>query len=112
MNRKSTFLSVAAMTVAVAVVPAAGLESKQVGGSQRQQFTIQGWSSDKTKAEIFTGTIWMNGGQFVLRDEHKHLWYQLDDQKWAGRFEGKEVKIVGTLDAAENEIHVQRIEED
>jgi len=111
MNRKSTFLTVAMLTVVFGTaVPALRLDSKQIGGSQTQQFTIQGQSSDKTEAKIFSGTIWMNGDRYVLRDERKKLWYQLDDQKSAARFEGKQVKVIGTLDAANSEIHVQRIE--
>ena len=112
MDRKSTFLTVAMMTAAFgAVVPAVRLDSKQVGGAQTRRFTMQGQSSDKPEAKIFTGTIWMNGNRFVLRDERKKLWYQLDDQRSAARFEGKQVKVIGTLDPANCEIHVQRIEE-
>jgi cob(I)alamin adenosyltransferase len=35
----------------------------------------------------------------------------LDDQKLVAKFEGKQVKVIGTLDAANSQIHVQRIEE-
>ena len=37
--------------------------------------------------------------------------YQLDDQQNAEKYKGKSVRIVGTLDAANNLIHVQSIEE-
>jgi len=67
-----------------------------------------------SNAQITTvkGTIWLNNGKFVLRDESHHVWYQLDDQRSAARFEGKEVRVTGTLDASDNVIHVQNIEED
>jgi hypothetical protein len=54
----------------------------------------------------------MSGDRFVLRDEHQKHWYQLDvDQKLVAKFEGKQVKVIGTLDDANSEIRVQRIEE-
>jgi hypothetical protein len=111
MNRKSTFLTIALTTVVFgAVVPSVRLDSIQAGASQTQRLTMQLQSSDKTEAKVFTGTIWMNGDRFVLRDERKKHWYQLDDQKLAARFEGKQVKVIGTQDALNSEIHIQRIE--
>jgi hypothetical protein len=95
-----------------AVIPTVSLDSKEIGGSQTQQFAMQGQSDDKTEVRVFTGTIWMNGDRFVLRDERQKHWYQLDvDQKLVAKFEGKQVKVIGTLDAANTEIRVQRIEE-
>lgn len=113
MNRTSAFLNVAMMTVVFGtVVPIVRLDSIEVGGSRTQQFAMQGESGDKTEVKIFTGTIWMSGGRFVLRDEHQKHWYQLDvDQKLVAKFEGKQVKVIGTLDAGNSEIRVQRIEE-
>lgn len=37
--------------------------------------------------------------------------YQLDDQKKAQPYQGKRVVVTGTLDADNNVIHVQAIEE-
>jgi hypothetical protein len=117
MNRTSAFLNVAMMTVVFGtVVPTARLDSIEVGGSRTQPFAMQGQSGDqsgdKTEVKTFTGTIWMNGDRFVLRDERQKHWYQLDvDQKLVAKFEGEQVKVIGTLDAANREIHVQRIEE-
>jgi hypothetical protein len=113
MNRTSVFLNVAIMTVVCgAVTPLANLDSKHTIAARTQQSAIQGQSGDKAETKVFTGTIWMNGGRFVLRDEHEKRWYQLDvDQKAVAGFEGKQVKVIGTLDAANREIHVQHIEE-
>lgn len=47
-----------------------------------------------------------------MRDELHKVWYQLDDQRWAARFEGKQVRVTGTLDSQNQAIHVQNIEED
>jgi hypothetical protein len=113
MNHTNAFLNVAIMTVVfAAVVPKVGLDSIAVGNSRTQSIVMQGQSGDKPELKIFTGTIWMSGDRFVLRDEHQKRWYQLDaDQKLVAKFEGKQVKVIGTLDAANSEIRVQRIEE-
>jgi uncharacterized protein YdeI (BOF family) len=58
------------------------------------------------------GTVWLNSGKFVLRDESHRVWYQLDDQRLAARFEGEKVRVTGTLDASNKVIRVQNIEED
>jgi hypothetical protein len=112
MKRKNTVLNMAMMTVVFGtVVPAVRSRSAEVGRCEAQRFARQDPSGERTEAKTFTGTIWMNGGRFVLRDERKKLWYQLDDQKLVAKFEGKQVKVIGTLDAANSQIHVQRIEE-
>lgn len=121
MYRTSAILSTVIITVAVgAATPAASLNSRDAGASPTQQFTTQGrtqiqsriQSNDKTELKTFSGTIWMNGDKFVLRDEREKRWYHLDaDQKLIAKFEGKEVKVTGTLDPATSEIHVQHIEE-
>jgi hypothetical protein len=114
MNRASTFLNVAMMTVVFgAVVPIVGLNSIEVGGSWTQRFAMMGQSGDKAEVKVLTGTIWMNGDRFALRDERQKRWYKLDDvdQKLVAKFEGKQVKVIGTLDAGNSEIRVQRIEE-
>jgi hypothetical protein len=113
MNRTSVFLNVAMMTVVFGTTASlVSSESQDGTGARTQQSAIQAQPGDKAETKVFTGTIWMNGGRFVLRDEHKKHWYQLDvDQKAVAGFEGKQVKVIGTLDATNSEIHVQHIEE-
>jgi hypothetical protein len=67
--------------------------------------------NDQAPVRTFTGTIASNGGQFVLSDSKTHKWYQLDDQNAAGKFEGKNVTVTGTLDAVKNIIRIQSIAE-
>jgi hypothetical protein len=113
MNRTSVVLNVAMMTfVFGTTAPLISSDSQDGSSAGTQQPAIQAQPGDKAEAKVFTGTIWMNGGRFVLRDEHKKHWYQLDvDQKVVAGFEGRQVKVIGTLDAANSEIHVQHIEE-
>jgi hypothetical protein len=60
--------------------------------------------------ETFTGTLKKTGDKFVLSDDSTKSSYQLDDQESASKFDGKKVKVTGTLDAANNLIRVQSIE--
>ncbi|MFZ0523890.1 MAG: hypothetical protein WAL95_22890 [Candidatus Acidiferrales bacterium] len=117
MYRTSAVLSIAIITVAFgAATPAASSNAKNARASRTQQSATQNQSqiqsNDKTEARTFSGTIWMDGNRFELRDEREKRWYHLDaDQKLIAKFEGKEVKVIGTLDPTTSEIHVQRIEE-
>ena len=49
------------------------------------------------------------GDQYVLRDSSGQV-YKLDDSTRAQQFEGKQVKVTGTLDADSKMIHVDNIE--
>jgi uncharacterized protein YdeI (BOF family) len=64
------------------------------------------------QTEIRSGIILsMNGERFILRDEDNNTWYHLDDQKAAGSFLGKKVRVIGEVDPATDVIHVQSIRE-
>ncbi len=66
---------------------------------------------EQPEVKTFTGRIFKNGEKFVLEDPAMNTSYQLDDQKKAEKYEGKNVKVTGTLDAQNNVIHVHAIEE-
>lgn len=59
--------------------------------------------------QTFTGTIVKDAGRYLLKVS-SHNAYQLDDQEKAKRYEGKQVKIEGTLDAKGDSLHVTSIE--
>jgi uncharacterized protein YdeI (BOF family) len=65
----------------------------------------------KQSTKIFSGTIVKTGDQFVLSDAANKLSYLLDDAEKASQFEGKKVKVTGTVDVASNTIHVESIQE-
>jgi len=46
-----------------------------------------------------------------LRDTASKLSYILDDGEKASKFEGKNVKVTGTVDVTSNTIHVEVIQE-
>ncbi|HET7441525.1 MAG TPA: DUF5818 domain-containing protein [Terriglobales bacterium] len=60
-------------------------------------------------ARSFTGTIVKNGDAFVLTTQD-NVNFQLDDQERARNYQGKQVKVTGTVDATALKIHVQKIE--
>jgi hypothetical protein len=63
------------------------------------------------EVKTFVGKISKSGQKLILEDSAMNTSYQLDDQKKAKQYEGKSVRVIGTLDAQNNLIHVQRIEE-
>ena len=67
--------------------------------AESQQPAIQG----------FTGTIMKDGGKYVLKVS-ENVSYQIDDQDKAKNFEGKQVKVSGTLDPKTNVLHIANIE--
>ena len=73
-----------------------------------EQSTVSETAAQGQKAEIFTGTIAKQGDAYVLKSGSTT--YNLDDQAKAASFEGKRVKVQGTLDPATNTIRVQQIE--
>jgi len=63
-----------------------------------------------TTGQAFSGKIAKSGDKLVLRDMAAKTEYQLDDQDRAKPYVGKNVTIMGILDAQTNTIHVQDIE--
>ena len=63
------------------------------------------------ESKMFSGTIIKNGDNFVLTDAANKLSYVLDDAKKASQYEGKKVKVTGTVDKTTNMIHVETIQE-
>lgn len=58
----------------------------------------------------FSGRIVKSKDQFVLKDRSNNNTYKLDRQDIAKQYQGKDVKVSGTLDSADNTIHVSTIE--
>ena len=106
MNMKGTTLAVAILNLAIGANLTTGVRGNELNDFPQVQ------QRDDTQFRTFSGTVWKNDGKFVLRDESHKIWFQLDDQKLAAKFEGKEVRVIGTLDGTNNAIHVLDIEED
>ena len=70
--------------------------------AQQQQVDAQSQQS----ARAFEGRISKAGDKLVLQESSTQTAYQLDDQDKAKKFEGKNVKIMATMDAATSTLHV------
>jgi hypothetical protein len=79
----------------------------QVGQTENAQ--PQDSQPQQPTAQSFTGTIAKNSGKYVLKVA-EGIAYQIDDQEKAKGYEGKQVKIAGSLDAKSNVLHVTSIE--
>jgi len=62
---------------------------------------------DQADVRVYMGTIVKEGDVYVLKAGNEK--YQLDSQKKAKNYKGKDVKITGTLDKERNLIHVEKI---
>jgi hypothetical protein len=60
-------------------------------------------------AQTFTGTIVKDGSTYLLKVSGNVV-YQLDDQEKAKQYEGKQVKVEGTLNANGSSLHIISIE--
>ena len=66
-------------------------------------------TSGATDSQTFSGTVEKQGDKYVLKASDNKT-YQIDDQEKAKKFEGQQVKIVGSLDVSTNTIHLESIE--
>ena len=66
-------------------------------------------SSDMQTMKSFSGKVVKENGKLVLKDA-SGMSYQLDDQEKAKQFEGKDVKVSGSLDSTGSTIHVEDIQ--
>jgi hypothetical protein len=83
--------------------------SPMIGRAAPSRPSMQQTSDPQSK--VFSGTILKNGDSYVLNDAGTKTSYVLDDAKQARQYEGKKVKVTGTVDAANNTIHVETIQE-
>jgi Protein of unknown function (DUF5818) len=63
----------------------------------------------ESTAQSVTGSVVKVAGKYMLETED-NIAYQLDDQEKAKQFEGKRVKVTGSLDRTTGILHVSSIE--
>jgi len=76
----------------------------QAGSAPQQQQTDA--TNPQQSARSFEGKIAKSGDQLVLQESSTQTAYKLDDQDKAKQFEGKSVKVMATMDASTNTLHV------
>ena len=80
--------------------------SQQASPSSQSGSSAQG-ASPAGQSSSFTGTVVNANGKYVLKTDSGT--YQLDDQDKAKQYEGKQVKVNGSLDNSTSMLHVTDI---
>jgi uncharacterized protein YdeI (BOF family) len=99
---KKLVLSVAGALLILTATP-------MIGRAAAPPTSMQHQSEPRTKT--FSGTIMKSGDNYMLNDTANKTSYMLDDAEKASQYEGKKVKVTGTVDTASNTIHVETIQE-
>jgi hypothetical protein len=81
--------------------------SQTPDASQTAPTPGQPTASDSTGSREFVGTVMKQGDKYVLQEASTGTTYDIDHQDEVSKFEGKKVRVHGTLDAASKTIHVQ-----
>jgi len=81
--------------------------SGQTGSTPEQETDT---ANPHQSARSFEGRIAKSGGQLVLEDKAAQTSYRLGDQDKARKYLGKNVKVMATMDAHSNLLHVIDIE--
>jgi flagellar basal body-associated protein FliL len=103
-------LLAASCTLSVSAFSQEDPRNPQSPSTQQQQQMPQQQQPMQQEAQTFKGKIAQVNGSFVLQDETGKVSYPVDDQDQAKQYEGKDVQVVGTLDAATNTIHITNIQ--
>ncbi len=64
-------------------------------------------TTSNSDSQTFTGTIVKSGDKYMLQDAASGKNYDIDHQDQVKQYEGKKVRVHGTLDANGKMIHVQ-----
>ena len=75
-------------------------------GAQQSQSGSAADSGAASGTETFSGTVTKQGDKYVLKDDSGKT-YDIDHQDEVKKFEGKRVRVQGTLDPATNKIMVK-----
>ena len=67
-------------------------------------------TSTEQGSKEFTGTIVKEKGAMMLKDAASNVSYKVDDDSKVKEYEGKQVKVTGTLDSSSKVIHVDSIQ--
>jgi hypothetical protein len=85
-------------------------QAAQPSQAQPAQNDAQASPTSAQTSKEFTGTIVKEKGAMMLKDAASNVSYKVDDDSKVKDFEGKQVKVTGTLDSSTNVIHVDSIQ--
>jgi hypothetical protein len=89
--------------------PESGQSPSQTPGQapSTQQSSPSSTTSDATGSKEYVGTIVKQGDKWVFQDTASGSTYDIDHQDEVKKFEGKKVRVHGTMDPDGKTIHVQ-----
>jgi len=108
MKRGTLWLGLPALVLGVGLSPFILTAHAQTQG--KQPTAQQEPSQQQSKAFVGQIVKAKNGQYALLVDKQAGTGFFLDDQAKAQKFEGQNVKVIGTLDAANHLIHVSDIQ--
>jgi hypothetical protein len=107
---KKLYVCLCSLAVLVALAQSTPAFADYGHGATLSQPSATQPGAEAKEAKTFTGQIVQSEGKYVLVESSNNAMFQLDDQERAKQFEGKNVKVTGTLDTATNVIHVTDIQ--
>jgi len=87
--------------------PAQQQQSRQAPDQSAQAPDPEAQPQQQPGVQVFTGTIAKSGDKYVLQDSASNTTYDIDHQDEVKQYEGKKVRVHGTLDSNGKMIHVQ-----
>ena len=76
-------------------------------GQAAPQTSDQAQAADTTSGKEFIGTVVKQGDKYVFQEASSGTTYDIDHQDEVKKFEGKKVRVRGTMDPNGKTIHVQ-----
>ena len=103
-------INLAAQTPSQTPSQAPSATDSQATPSASQNSSMPQSQTDATNAQqsarAFEGKIQKSGDELVLQETATQTAYKLDNQDKAKQFEGKNVKVMATMDPTTNKLHV------
>ena len=87
--------------------PESGQQTQTPTQPQASQNPDQTPQSDATGSKEYVGTVVKQGDKYVFQDAATRTTYDIDHQDEVKKFEGKKVRVHGTMDSSGKMIHVQ-----
>jgi hypothetical protein len=90
--------------------PGAGQSGQMGAGAQAGQSGMGNSSAtatDPSGGQMIVGTVVKSGDKYQLKEDSSGQLYDIDHQSEVSKFEGKRVRVRGTVDPATKTIHLQ-----
>jgi hypothetical protein len=87
--------------------PESGQQNQAPAQPQASQAPDQSAQSDASGTKEYVGTVVKQGNKYVFQDAATGTTYDIDHQDEVKKFEGKKVRVHGTMDSSGKMIHVQ-----